>query len=130
MQGLESATAAWRGAVAIVSHPDGDMLRPVVFLFDTPTGFAWVEPAYADPAGTASPALHWRDGELVRVGDDWLRPGLAFSAFDAADPGNDPDIAAELAWFAGYLAAHGRTWEQERERVRSAIGGDVMPAAA
>jgi len=123
---LEAETAHWRAAVVSMLLSDGQWVSaPAVFLFDTPTGWAWVEPSYADPMGAASPALHERDGQPERLGT-WYRyrpaDGAAIEVweFDPED-GNGNDIVEAITWWESWLASEGRTRAQERERLRAEI---------
>lgn len=113
------------GAVVIISM-SGEarpMTRPAAFVFETAGGIAWIEPSYADPAGAASPALHVRTGRRegdALIGSGWRIDVLPYEA-------GDQDLVGDaLDWFADWLRAEGRTWQQERDRVRAMIA-DILP---
>lgn len=98
-------------------------VRPAAFVFETPTGLAWVEPSYADPAGAASNALHIRHGAVVLKGRSLqitTTSGevLLFAPYEE----DDTDLVGDsLEWFAGYIEQSGRTWAEERAKVRDII---------
>ncbi len=121
MQSLEDGTRDWKGAVIAIGERGEFMFRPAAFVFDVPGGVAWIEPAYADPAGAGSTAFHvWLGArsewnQFTRQ-DDRLLQVLPY------DPAEDRDLVGEaLEWFAGWLKAEGRSWAQERERVRALV---------
>ncbi len=121
---LEAIFASWRGAIVHIDFHDGiPMFRPAAHVFGTPSGFAWVEPSYADPYGAASPAFHKREGVLVPAGD-----GFTMACTDGLDivlSQLDPRVhgvhASPLTWFARWIESEGRTWLEEREAVRERI---------
>lgn len=122
MQSLEDGTRDWPGAVIVVGDgtPSGNLFRPAAFVFDVPGGMAWVEPSYADPAGASSTALHVRKGTRVEwnafEGSGWRVGVLPY------EPAEDQDLVGDsLDWFADWLKTEGRTWAEERERVRTLI---------
>jgi hypothetical protein len=85
-------------------------------VFDTPDGFAWVEPSYADPAGASSPGFHRRTAADLESGEVQV---LLYRA-------GDRDLVGDaLDWFARWLEAEGRTWAEERERVRALVGNEL-----
>jgi len=101
-----------------------EMWRPAAFVYDVPGGIAWVEPSYADPYGAASPALHVRRGERTAA-TRFEGPGFKVEVI-AYTPGLDADLVGDaLEWYAGWLTAEGRTWHDERERVRAMIEADL-----
>lgn len=117
---FENLSAGWRGAVVAIDQGGIVSLRPAAFVFDVPGGVAWVEPSYADPAGAASPAFHAFKGTVG--GNTVTAPGgmlIEVLPYESADAGV---IGDGLEWFASWLAAEGRTWEQERARVREMLG--------
>ena len=125
MQSLEDGTREWPGATIAITEGDDTMFRPAAFVFDVPGGVAWVEPAYADPAGAASPAFHVWLGSRA----DWnqfTRPDDRLLQVLPYDPAEDRDLVGDaLDWFAGWLKAEGRSWAQERERVRALVADEL-----
>lgn len=125
MQTPEDLAAGWaRGAVVLIQQAEGGpiTIRPAAFVFATPTGIAWVEPGYADPAGSPSPALHYRDGETTAAADLLvLQAGAERVEARAYEDDDAADVGDALDWFDGYLQANGRTWAEERERVRALV---------
>lgn len=128
MRNLEDAARTWqRGAVVLIQTAEAITVRPAAFVFATPTGFAWVEPSYADPAAAPSPALHYRDGTPQDLGALFTMQAGAELVEVRAYEDDDADMIGDaLDWFAGYVQASGRTWDEERERVRAVIN----PASA
>lgn len=111
------------GALVFIMSGEDQLIRPAAFVFPGDRGVAWVEPSYADPNGSASSALHRRDGV---VGVDGV--GLRVSAGDEVivilpyTKGQDADMdGGALEWFAGHLRDTGTDWDQERERIRTLI---------
>lgn len=121
MQSLEDGTRQWPGAVIVITDASGTAFRPAAFVFDVPGGLAWVEPSYADPAGAASPAFHRRAGSFT-AWNAIESTGAKLGVLPYA-PGEDADLVGDgLEWFAAWLTAEGRTWAEERERVRAMLG--------
>jgi hypothetical protein len=128
MQNLDPIAAKWQGAIVtiITKGSPEPALRPAAFVFETPGGFAWVEPSYADPYGSSSPSFHQRAGTfeasdagfVARVSDG---EGVAVSRYE---PNDAHLIGDALDWFADWLKAEGRTWQEERERVRELVRGN------
>lgn len=120
---FENLSAEWRGAVVAIDQGGVVSLRPAAFVFDVPGGMAWVEPSYADPAGATSPAFHSFKGQIegntLRTPDGMLIEVLPYETGDAVVIGDG------LEWFASWLAAERRTWEQERGRVRELLGDSL-----
>lgn len=124
MQTLEDGTREWPGAIIAISGAGGLSFRPAAFAFDTPDGMAWVEPAYADPAGAGSQAFHRRQGER-QAWNRWAGEGWAIEVLPYT-PGLDEDLVGDaLAWFADWLKAERRTMADERERVRQLLAGEL-----
>jgi hypothetical protein len=126
MQDLEALAGSWtNGALVFIRTEDTGrpMVRPAAFVYATPTGFAWIEPSYADPAGSATPALHFRDGTPREEAGG----GFSMVTTDAERvtvlPNVDGDdlVDGALGWFAGYLADKGVDWAAERERLRDQV---------
>ena len=116
MRTLEEGTREWPGAIIAITDAAGLHFRPAAFAFDAPGGFAWVEPAYADPAGSGSQAFHRRQGER-RAWNRWAGEGWTIEVLPYT-PGLDEDLVGDaLAWFADWLKAERRTMAAERERV-------------
>lgn len=121
MQSLEDGTRDWRGAVIVITQEGRTLFAPAAFVFDVPGGLAWVEPSYADPYGSASPAFHRRAGTFT-AWNAIEAPGLKVGVLPY-EPGEDQDLVGDaLEWFAGWLKAEARTWAMERERVRGMLG--------
>lgn len=126
MRTLEDLSRDWVGAVMIYGRAGADALVfPAAFVFDTPDGLAWVEPSYADPMGAASPAFHRRAGSLSAPGKlqgvDFEIQVLPYA------PDEDRDLVGDaLDWFADWLKTEGRTWAEERERVRALVADQLV----
>ena len=128
MQTLDQIAANWPGAVVVIKNDDDGTndFRPAAFLFETPTGIAWVEPSYADPWGSPSPSYHAVDGKpsgITDAGFVLMSTGrsLAVVPYDRAE---FDYVGDSLDWFADWLKTEGRTWQEERERVRERVRGN------
>lgn len=132
MQNLEQTAAQWTaGALVFVqSGIDEAIVRPAAFVFATPGGLMWIEPSYADPSGAAGLALHERDGLLTPSGRGFeLRTAAGELVTVLPYEADDRDLVGDaLEWFAGWLQGEGRSWADERERVRGLLLGDQAPA--
>lgn len=130
MRSLEQTAKAWnRGAIVAIRQSNTLFFRPAAFVFEAEDGaLVWVEPAYRDPYGAASPALH----RSTRPARDVTTQGSTVIVFEAeaetwrAEVFEATEDVAEFA--AGALEAFvqdlersGTTWEEERERVRSLV---------
>lgn len=125
MQNLEPFAAQWKGAVItiIISGASEPALRPAAFVFETPDGFAWVEPSYADPWGSSSPSYHQRVGKFEPSEAGFVATvsdveGVAVARYE---PNDSHLIGDAIDWFTDWLKAEGRTWQEERERVRERV---------
>lgn len=124
MPSPEEIAAVTSGALIFIEQGGQTIRRPAAFIFDLPDGVAWVEPSYADPYGASSPALHIRRGRPVDGQPDSLQgDGWILSVGPAYPPELEDGVGLPLAWFADYLASTGRTYDEERERVRELIAG-------
>jgi hypothetical protein len=127
MQDLEALAATWTRGALVFIETDGTgrgIIRPAAFVYATPTGFAWVEPSYADPWGTPSPALHFREGPPRPAAGDGFKLVTKDAETVTVVPYGDDDrllVGEPLEWFAQYMAESGLDWAAERERVRAMI---------
>ncbi len=133
---VEQVAATWkRGAIVAIRQSGVLFFRPAAFVFESEDGaLVWVEPAYRDPYGAASPALH----RSTRPARDVTTQGSTVVVFEAeaetwrAEVFEATEEVAEFA--AGTLVAFladlersGVTWEEERERVRELIRQELAP---
>lgn len=128
MQSLEDGTRDWCGAVICVDDGGSTpiMFRPAAFVFDVPGGLAWVEPSYADPAGAQSPAFHVLAGGARSEWNLFAMPSGRTVQVLAYDPQDNRDlVGVALDWFAAWLKDQGRTWADERERVRQLVADEL-----
>lgn len=115
-------------AIAVIQSGEATM-RPALFVFTTPDGFAWVEPAYLEPAPSRE-AFHRVRGRLTASASGFSvesEDGRAYLVAPAADleDGAGQDIRDVLAWAAREIEAQDRTLDQERERVRQLLGDEL-----
>lgn len=121
---IETETQGWRAAIVMVRQ--GGLWhspRPAVFLFDTPTGWCWVEPSYATPEGASTFALHEREGQPERISGHWAH-GSGAERIEVTEYDDETDedlIGDQVRWFESYLVAVGRTRDEERARVRAEL---------
>jgi hypothetical protein len=107
-----------------VKQGEADWMElPVAFVFDTQTGFAWIEPHYLDPLGTSRSALHEVEATLEARGNHFagVTPSGHRLELGPADPDEQPEIARALAAFDRLLAKAGRTKDEERALVRQRL---------
>lgn len=118
---IDELAKTWRrGATVFLQAPDGfSMTRPAVWVWDTPDGFGFIEPAYASPEQPTPHALHYVRAKLELVAGYYIRfSGPQWSGTIEADEGIDGDASEALRWyFDEYLPGTGRTLDEERERV-------------
>jgi hypothetical protein len=125
VQSLEEGTRDWPGATIAITEGDDTMFRPAAFVFDVPGGVAWVEPNYADPAGASSPGFHvWRGDR--KEWSVFTRPNGSRLSVLRYDQDHRDLIGDALDWFADWLKAEGRTWAEERERVRALVADELV----
>lgn len=136
---VEATTASWRAINVAVRMADGEEIRTrlAVFLFDSPGGFTWVEPSYADPWGAPSPAWHQRTGAMEWNGSEWVCTGgdgerVALTEWIAED-GTEAELRT-VAAFETWLMDAGVTKDEARELVRAdlalgtaAVGPGIGP---
>jgi hypothetical protein len=120
---IDELAQDWRrGATVFLQAPNGFcMTRPAVWVFDTPDGFGFVEPAYASPEQPTPFALHYVRAPLERVANHIRFHGPEWSGTIEPDAGNDGDASEASRWyFDEYLPDTARTLDEWRERV---LGG-------
>jgi hypothetical protein len=116
---INEITADWKGAAIVLRPKSGgpEMMRPAAFVFDTPGGFGWLEPSYADPWGSPAPSWHEVEVTSIRVqGGEFYFDGPEYSGEIEWSVGQIP-VAPALDWFEEWLKKEGRTWPEERARV-------------
>lgn len=128
MLDLEALARTWTRGALVFIETDGTgrgMIRPAAFVYATPTGFAWVEPSYADPYGSPSPALHHRVGVARPAAGDGFKMITKDAETVTVVPYGDDDrllVGEPLEWFAQHLAETGKDWATERESLRPLVG--------
>lgn len=116
---METIVEKWAGAVVTLRYKsDGfEMVRPAAFVFERPSGFGWLEPSYADPLGSPSPAWHEIKASITRVSETLIEfDGPEYSG-DIEEYFGQIEAAPALEWFKGWLSERGSSWADERERV-------------
>lgn len=116
---METVVEKWAGAVVTLNPKDGGelMVRPAAFVFSRPSGFAWLEPSYADPYGSPAPAWHEVEAAITRVSQTLIEfDGPKYSG-DIEVYFGQTDVADPMTWYEGWLSEQGITWAAERERV-------------
>lgn len=101
---LSEATAAHPAWIVFIRRgTDRPMARPAAFVFDTPTGFLWIEPGYYNEPGTnSSPQIHMIDAIVEQSSiERWTFAGARTGAIEKYEIGEDADIVGDaLEWFA------------------------------
>lgn len=118
-----------RNAIVTVTQADTLNVRPALFVFSTPDGFAWVEPAYLEP-GAPRQAFIRVAGSLTLHATGFTLAGAdgrqyAVVPLDALQAGEWDDCKGVIAWATAELAAQGVTLDQERERLRVELGDQL-----
>lgn len=120
---IESVLSTWRrGAVVTIQERGAEAThRPAAFVFmDGADAVMWVEPAYADPWGSASSAFHRREG-VIRASDDGLEFEMQTGGQLLIKPYSTRDqalVGDALEWFSRWLAEECKAWHLERNRVK------------
>lgn len=120
------------GALVFITRTENSapMIRPAAFVYPIGGSITWVEPAYADPYGTPSPAMHTRVGKVTRRNDSLLLTSengeqLTFDRYR-----NHAALVGDaLEWFARHVTETGLDWLAERERLWELIRVDVAELA-
>lgn len=116
---MESVVEKWAGAVVTLRRKrDGcEIIRGAAFVFERPSGFGWLEPSYADPWGSPSPAWHEIEADITGVSRTLIEfDGPEYSG-DIEEYFGQTKVAEPMTWFEGWLSEQGITWAAERERV-------------
>ena len=101
---IEIVSGKWPFAVVLLrSKGDSFALHSAAaFLFDTPDGFAWVEPKYKDPNGAGQHAFHRVTGTVSPAGDGFEFEGPEWSGkIEPYEPtvAQLESIGSVLEWF-------------------------------
>lgn len=131
---LDEATAGWPHAVVFIRSKEtgAEYVRPAAFVFDTPGGFAWVEPQYIDPYGASSPALHIRQATIEPEGAGFRFDGPEWDGRIEeyeANPDQIEGVGYCLEQYDRWLAAEKKTAAQERAAVLAMIADDLAGLA-
>jgi hypothetical protein len=127
---LSDATAAHPAWIVYLRWgSDRLMARPAAFVFDTPTGFLWIEPSYFDEPGYRSaPAMHVARCEVTQaVGERWTFVGEMSGAVERYGIGEDTDIVSGLEWFATeFLPSQKKTLAELRASVAEKLRREAV----
>ena len=112
-------------AIAVIQSGEATM-RPALFVFTTPDGFAWVEPCYLEPTPSRN-AFHRVRARLTLSAGGFTAEGEDGRAYivaplDSLEDGAGADLREVCAWAERELEAQGRTLDEERDRVRLLLG--------
>ncbi len=115
-------------AIAVILAGEA-IMRPGLFVFTTPDGFAWVEPAYLEPAPSRE-AFHRVRARLTLSASGFTAEGedgrtYVVAPLDALEDGAGADLREVCAWAVREIEAQGRTVDDERERVRQLLGDEL-----
>lgn len=120
---IERIVSAWQGAVVTLQSKSGGapIIRPASFVFDRPGGFGWLEPGYADPWGSPSPAWHEVQVTITRASSTLIEfDGPEYSG-DIEEYFGQTEAEQPLEWFSGWLNEQGRSWAEERARMAAEL---------
>lgn len=118
-----------RNAVIAVIQAGEAIMRPALFVFSTPDGFAWVEPCYLEPVPSRE-AFHRVRGTLALSSSGFSVEGAdgrsyAVSPVDELEDGVGADLREVLDWAAREVGMQGHTMDEERDRVRQLLGDEL-----
>lgn len=112
-------------AVVIIYEDGGAMVRPALFVFSTPRGFAWVEPSYRDPYRVHS-GMHQAEGSITLAAKGFAcNDGDRLLVVTDAPEAPDDNSRQLIAWAHDDIKKSGQTVEGERERLRQVIADAV-----
>lgn len=133
MSKLESLIRTWPFAVVHLRAKDGtqSLSAPAAFVFETPDGFAFIEPGYLDPHN-ASNRLHRivcalrdvvpEDVAVLFDGPVWEGHLERYTGAAA----QRERVSETLDWFQGALVPMaGRTVDEERESLRGSLRAEL-----
>jgi hypothetical protein len=118
-----------RKAAVIIIDSDGyAAMRPALFVYPTPDGFAWVEPAYREPV-QSRPAFYRVAGVMAMTAGSFscqAPDGRSYfvSALEDLD-GPGEDLRAACAWAEADIRDAGDTMDGERERLRTLLADEL-----
>jgi len=126
---IEAMTVGWPFAVARLRSKIGPTSISVAcaFCFDTPDGFAFVEPSYADPHNTGH-AFHRIVASLEVFDDGFAFDGPEWSGtVECYEPTAQQirEIGGALEWFEGHLEQNGIVIADERARIKATLAEDL-----
>jgi hypothetical protein len=122
---MAKEVSTWpKGAmIRMKRHRDGfAMTCPAAFLYATADGFAWAEPAYADPYGYPGHAGHRLVAEVFRTAEGFKFGGAEWRGEIVPYRGEVQELGECMDWFNAWMNDQGRTWSNERRRVRRMMG--------
>lgn len=119
----------YRNAAVAVIHAGEVTTRPALFVFTTPDGFAWVEPAYLEPVPSRE-AFHRVRASLTLSADGFSAAGVdgrdyLVAPLDSLEDGVGADLRAACDWGRREIEAQGHTLDEERDRVRLLLGDEL-----
>lgn len=128
---LSQATAEHPGWLIFLDKEDGrQSVRPAVFVFDTPTGFLWIEPGYYNEPGTNSaPQMHQIDAVVTQASrSGWRFVGSQSGAVLRYDFGEDADLVGDcLEWFLNeFLPGQERTLAELRASIEEQLRSEKV----
>ena len=118
-----------RNAAIAVIQAGEFTTRPGLFVFTTPDGFAWVEPAYLEPAPTRE-AFHRVRARVTMTASGFTAEGedgrsYLVAPLDTLEDGAGADLREVCAWAVREIEAAGRTVDEERDRLRLQLGAEL-----
>lgn len=117
-------------AVIAIVKADDATLKPALFVYETPDGFAWVDPAYLDGVACnelvhrVKCTIRKRDNSFTAEGCDG-RTYFVSSIYNLSTIDLDK-IRVSFDWALKLIDKTGRTIDQERESIRQMLGDSFV----
>lgn len=117
---LNAIFAEWTGATVRIRRPERETVHAAAHVYATERGVSWVDTVYAECLLLDEPFYETHDGLFERAGDGFVFRNRYGAKISLSKPsaGDEQRVLDALNWFAGWLKSEGRTWRDERERLR------------
>jgi hypothetical protein len=128
---LSTGTASHPGWLVFIDDEGSrQFVRPAVFVFETPTGFLWIEPGfYNEPGTNSAPQMHSIDAVVTQERPGrWSFAGERSGSVLRYDFGEDADLVGDcLEWFANeFLPGQKKTLAELRASVAEQLRSEQV----